>query len=50
LIYRYIVPLTPSSSAPIEKIEKELEVNNEQGLKYGLIHAEDVFLYGVKRD
>lgn len=31
---------------PIDLIEKELQVNNRAGLNYGLIHAEDVLLYG----
>ena len=31
---------------PFEKIEKELQVNVRQGLKNGLVHAEDVLLYG----
>ena len=31
---------------PKSKIEKELMVNNRSGLKYGILHAEDVFLYG----
>ena len=29
-----------------EKIGKELSVNNNQGIKKGIIHAEDVLLYG----
>jgi radical SAM superfamily enzyme YgiQ (UPF0313 family) len=33
---------------PYEKIEKELEVNTSAGLKYAVIHAEDVLLYGSK--
>ena len=33
---------------PFEKIEKELFINSEQGLKKGIIHAEDVLLYGQK--
>jgi len=33
---------------PYEKIEKELIINNEQGIKKGIIHAEDVLLYGEK--
>jgi len=32
---------------PLDKIEKELEVNNREGLDFGIIHAEDVLLYGV---
>jgi len=30
-----------------EKIEKELQVNSKQGIKKGIIHAEDVLLYGT---
>ena len=33
---------------PKSKIEKELIVNKKAGLKYGILHAEDVFLYGQK--
>jgi radical SAM superfamily enzyme YgiQ (UPF0313 family) len=32
---------------PFEKIEDELHVNYSQGLTRGIIHAEDVFLYGT---
>jgi radical SAM superfamily enzyme YgiQ (UPF0313 family) len=32
---------------PYEKIERELEVNNREGVDFGIIHAEDVLLYGV---
>ncbi|VVB62262.1 tRNA-2-methylthio-N(6)-dimethylallyladenosine synthase [uncultured archaeon] len=32
---------------PLEKIEKELQVNRCNGLIKGIIHAEDVFLYGT---
>jgi radical SAM superfamily enzyme YgiQ (UPF0313 family) len=31
---------------PFEKIEEELKINNQNGLKKGLIHAEDVLLFG----
>lgn len=31
---------------PFDKIEEELRINKQNGLKKGLIHAEDVFLYG----
>ena len=31
---------------PSVKIEEELKINNQNGLKKGLIHAEDVLLYG----
>ena len=33
---------------PLEKIEKELQVNRCNGMTRGIIHAEDVFLYGTK--
>jgi radical SAM superfamily enzyme YgiQ (UPF0313 family) len=32
---------------PLEKIEKELQVNRCNGMIRGIIHAEDVFLYGT---
>ncbi len=32
----------------LDKIEKELQVNKNQGLHRGIIHAEDVLLYGTK--
>ena len=31
---------------PLSKIENELIINNRAGLKYGILHAEDIFLYG----
>ena len=33
---------------PYDKIRKELQINREKGIKKGLIHAEDVLLYGEK--
>jgi radical SAM superfamily enzyme YgiQ (UPF0313 family) len=33
---------------PLEKIEKELQVNRYNGMTRGIIHAEDVFLYGTE--
>lgn len=33
---------------PLEKIEKELIVNRDAGLTYGLLHAEDILLYGQR--
>ena len=42
------VTLKPLRWYPYEKIEKELEVNTSAGLKYAVIHAEDVLLYGSK--
>jgi len=32
---------------PLDKIERELEVNNREGVDSGIIHSEDVLLYGV---
>jgi len=32
---------------PLEKIEKEIMVNVEQGVKNGILHSEDVLLYGA---
>jgi radical SAM superfamily enzyme YgiQ (UPF0313 family) len=31
---------------PLPKIERELKINSRSNLKYGMLHAEDVFLYG----
>ncbi|UCE36712.1 MAG: B12-binding domain-containing radical SAM protein [Thermoplasmata archaeon] len=31
---------------PLSKIENELIINNQADLKYGILHAEDIFLYG----
>ncbi|MEN2974929.1 MAG: radical SAM protein [Candidatus Caldarchaeales archaeon] len=31
---------------PLEKIEKEIKVNVQQGVKNGILHSEDVLLYG----
>ena len=31
---------------PLENIEKELSVNAKYGIKQGLLHAEDILLYG----
>lgn len=33
---------------PLEKIEQELKVNNRCGKKSGIIHGEDILLYGVR--
>jgi len=33
---------------PYEKIRREIEVNANAGLNYGILHAEDVLLYGSK--
>jgi len=42
------VTLRPLRWYPYEKIEKELKVNTDAGLKYSVIHAEDVLLYGSR--
>lgn len=33
---------------PLEKIEKEIMVNVEQGVRNGILHSEDILLYGAK--
>ncbi|HHF56097.1 MAG TPA: B12-binding domain-containing radical SAM protein, partial [Thermoplasmatales archaeon] len=42
------VTLRPLRWYPYEKIEKEMKVNVEAGVKGGILHAEDVLLYGQK--
>lgn len=42
------VALRPLRWYPYEKIEKELKVNVGGGIDYGILHAEDVLLYGSK--
>jgi len=42
------VTLTPLRWYPLEKIERELTVNAKAGLKGGILHAEDVLLYGSR--
>ena len=42
------VTLRPLRWYPYEKIEKELSVNAQHGVKYGVLHAEDVLLYGSR--
>lgn len=42
------VTLRPLRWYPYEKIEKEIKVNVEAGVKEGILHAEDVLLYGQK--
>jgi radical SAM superfamily enzyme YgiQ (UPF0313 family) len=42
------VTLKPLRWYPYDKIERELKVNYEAGLKGGIIHAEDVLLYGSR--
>jgi radical SAM superfamily enzyme YgiQ (UPF0313 family) len=40
------VTLKPLRWYPLEKIERELKVNSDAGLRTGILHAEDVLLYG----
>ena len=42
------VTLRPLRYIPLEKIEKEIIVNVKAGIKHGIIHSEDVLLYGAK--
>ena len=42
------VTLRPLRWYPYGKIEKELKVNVEAGIRCGILHAEDVLLYGSK--
>ena len=42
------VTLRPLRWYPYEKIEKEIKANAEAGVRGGILHAEDVMLYGVK--
>jgi len=42
------VTLRPIRWYPYEKIEKELKVNANFGLKHDILHAEDVLLYGSR--
>ncbi len=42
------VTLRPLRWYPYEKIERELQVNVDAGIRYAMIHAEDVLLYGSK--
>ena len=42
------VTLRPLRWYPYEKIEKELKVNAEAGIRCCILHAEDVLLYGSK--
>ncbi|MFQ6095584.1 MAG: B12-binding domain-containing radical SAM protein [Candidatus Bathyarchaeia archaeon] len=42
------VTLRPLRWITYEKIEKELRVNVEAGIRSGILHAEDVLLYGSK--
>jgi len=42
------VTLRPLRWYPYEKIERELQVNVDAGIKYAVMHAEDVLLYGSK--
>ena len=42
------VTLRPLRFYPLEKIEKELQVNARAGLKGCILHSEDVLIYGAK--
>ena len=42
------VTLRPLRWYPYDKIERELKVNVNAGIKHGIIHAEDVLLYGSR--
>ena len=42
------VTLRPLRYMPFEKIEKEILVNVRNGVENGIIHSEDVLLYGAK--
>jgi radical SAM superfamily enzyme YgiQ (UPF0313 family) len=42
------VTLRPLRWYPYEKIRKEIEVNTNAGIHWGILHAEDVPLYGSK--
>jgi len=42
------VTLRPLRWYPYEKIEKEIKVNVDGGVKDGILHAEDILLYGQK--
>lgn len=42
------VTLRPTRYYPLDKIEKELAVNEAAGIRDGVIHAEDVLLYGAR--
>jgi len=42
------VTLRPLRHIPLEKIEREIQVNVREGVKTGLLHSEDVLLYGGK--
>jgi radical SAM superfamily enzyme YgiQ (UPF0313 family) len=41
------VTLRPLRHIPIEKVEREILVNVRAGIKRGLLHSEDVLLYGA---
>ncbi len=42
------VTLRPLRFIPLDMIEKELQVNVRAGIKGGIVHSEDVLLYGAK--
>jgi len=42
------VTLRPVRYYPLEKIERELQVNVKAGIRSGVIHSEDILLYGAR--
>jgi radical SAM superfamily enzyme YgiQ (UPF0313 family) len=42
------VTLRPVRYYPLEKIEQEMRVNAAAGLRHGVLHAEDILLYGAR--
>ena len=41
------VTLRPLRYIPLDVIEKEISVNVREGVRYGLLHSEDVLIYGA---
>lgn len=41
------VTLRPTRYYPLEKIERELQVNVKNGVRHGVIHSDDVLFYGA---
>ncbi|PVU77277.1 radical SAM protein, partial [Acidianus hospitalis] len=41
------VTLRPTRYYPLDKIERELQVNVKAGIKHGVIHSDDVLFYGA---
>lgn len=42
------VTLRPVRYYPLEKIERELQVNARAGIRSGVLHSEDILLYGAR--